>query len=197
MPRLEPGQVQLPVHQYIDVFRMDNGRKLVSLTGHSRTSTAIAFTPGDDVLVSAGRDKTIRSWKLPGGEPIATHSIEDANTAAFSPDATIVATSSGLPLYRVTTRDVATGEAIHKIQTNSGFGAHAMDISDDGKLLATGSQEDTIIIWDMATGRQSLKIHSPDATVFALAFDPMGDRIVTGMGDGTAVVWDVSAARDK
>jgi WD40 repeat protein len=194
MPRLEPGQDPLPVHQSIDVFRMDNGRKLVSLAGHSRTSTAIAFTPGDEILASVGRDKAIRNWKLPGGEPIATHSIDDASTAAFSPDATIVATSTGLPLYRVTTRDVATGEAIHKIQTNSGFGAHAMDISDDGKLLATGCQEETIFVWDMASGRQLLKIHSPDATVFALAFDPTGERLVTGMDDGTALVWDVSGA---
>jgi WD40 repeat protein len=179
----------------IDIFRTDNGEKLVSLAGHDRTSTALSFTLGDERLISVGQDRAIRMWKLPGGESAAVLEVATGQTAAISPGGRSVVTGSGLADNALTIRSLPSGEVVHKMRGDSGFGAHALDVSSDGKLLVSGCQSDVVTVWDIRTGEKLMDIRSPQADVFAVAFDPSGTRIVTGLDDGTAVVWDISRAR--
>jgi WD40 repeat protein len=60
----------------------------------------------------------------------------------------------------------------------------------DGKTLATGSSDDTLRIWDVATGevRQTLTEHTWN--VRGIVFAPDGQTFVTGSGDGRVRVWD-------
>ena len=63
--------------------------------------------------------------------------------------------------------------------------------SPDGQTLASGSDDDTIRLWDVATGqpRKVLKAHA-DA-VLSLAFSPDGQTLVSGSWDDTIRFWDV------
>jgi WD40 repeat protein len=64
----------------------------------------------------------------------------------------------------------------------------------DGRMLASGSADATVRLWDLTTGEQigaPLVGHSDD--VHALAFDPAGDDLVSGSSDGSLIVWDAGA----
>ena len=65
--------------------------------------------------------------------------------------------------------------------------------SPDGKILATGSIEGSIVLWDAQTGRQLRELVGHYNTVFSMAFSPDGKMLATGSTDGTGEVllWNV------
>ena len=68
----------------------------------------------------------------------------------------------------------------------------AVAFSGDGTRLASGSYDQTVKVWDAATGElvQTLQGHS-DA-VSAVAFSGDGTRLASGSGDQMVKVWDAA-----
>ncbi|WPJ67032.1 hypothetical protein SMAC4_14111 [Sordaria macrospora] len=65
--------------------------------------------------------------------------------------------------------------------------------SPDGQRLASGSVDNTIKIWDPASGSclQTLEGHSQ--YVDSVAFSPDGQRLASGSGDDTIKIWDTAS----
>jgi WD40 repeat protein len=64
--------------------------------------------------------------------------------------------------------------------------------SADGQRLASGSNDETVKIWDVATGAcvQTLEGHS--GWVHSVAFSADGQRLASGSDDMTAKIWDAA-----
>ena len=61
-------------------------------------------------------------------------------------------------------------------------------ISEDSKLVVSGSADGTIKIWDAATG-DLLSTLGVDSEVLSVAFSPGGRQIVAGCVDGCIYLW--------
>ncbi|KAI0084703.1 WD40-repeat-containing domain protein [Irpex rosettiformis] len=66
-------------------------------------------------------------------------------------------------------------------------------VSCDGKLVAVGFDDATIILWDLATGRVVSRPECHEDGRYALVFSPNGTRLACAFADMKVVVWTVIA----
>jgi WD40 repeat protein len=66
-----------------------------------------------------------------------------------------------------------------------------LTFSPDGKLLASGGENDLALIWDVATGRQTTPAMRHYSDVYQMSFDTDGRLLATGSDDNMARVWNV------
>lgn len=67
-------------------------------------------------------------------------------------------------------------------------------ISPDGQLIASGGCDNTILVWDRATGKQLRALTGHQGGVLALAFSADGAWLVSGSEDATARLWEVASS---
>ena len=60
----------------------------------------------------------------------------------------------------------------------------------DGEILASGSRDNTIRIWDVATGRTQIVIREHQGDVLSVAFNFDGSLLASGSQDRTIRLWD-------
>ena len=80
--------------------------------------------------------------------------------------------------------------------TGSGASVYSMTFSPGTRTLATGNDDGTIRLWDVADpAHPTLLSRSPTGsgvTVDSVAFSPGGRTLASGSGDGTVRLWDVA-----
>ena len=71
-----------------------------------------------------------------------------------------------------------------------------MAFSPDGKRLASASQDETVKVWDAATGQETLTLKGHTSGVMSVAFSPDGKRLASASMDGTVKVWDAATGQE-
>src|SRR5262249_40089024 len=66
----------------------------------------------------------------------------------------------------------------------------------DGRMLASGSYDATIKLWDMASCKETATLRGHTAGVYSVAFTPDGKVLASGSHDDTARLWDVATGRE-
>ncbi|WP_145279392.1 serine/threonine-protein kinase [Tautonia plasticadhaerens] len=112
------------------------------------------------------------------------------NSVAFSPDGTLLAAACD---DLVTLSDARTGRLLQSLTGHSGQ-VYSVTFGPDGNRLVSVGEDQTLRVWDVATGREVRPpIRVPGGVLLTVAFSPDGNRIAAG-GE-TLMVWEAATGQ--
>jgi RNA polymerase sigma factor (sigma-70 family) len=184
----------------IAIYDVSSGKERCrcSLSDDSGTR-ALAFSPDGATLALGGTGrKAIRFFDTATGKALRRHTgHQDEIMAAFlaaDGKSVISAAKDGV---------IAQWDAAKGTETRS-FGSHpiskcihAMDVTPDGKTLATAG-DSNIHLWDLAAGKETAKLSGHKVVAEALAFNADGKMLASGSWqDHTIRLWDVARGEER
>lgn len=177
--------------------------EFVLQNGHSGEVNTLAFSPDGKILASGSGDNTIKLWEEATGKLLRTlegHSFS-VSTVAFSPDGMILASGSADNTIKLW--EIASGKLLRTLKGHFDQ-VNVITFSPDGKTLASGSGDHigiegigmsddyTIKLWEMASGRLLRTLESHSNIVTTLAFSPDGKILASGSEDCTIKLWEAA-----
>ena len=94
---------------------------------------------------------------------------------------------TGDPAARLLCRDVENPSSIGHANT-----VMCLGFDPTGRILASGSMDQTVVLWDMTGFRPLRVLRGHTGAVNALSFTPDGRTLVTAGSDGSVRTWDVA-----
>ena len=73
----------------------------------------------------------------------------------------------------------------------------SVSFSPDGTQIASGSDDNTIKLWDASTGEALRTLKGHKSAVSSVSFSPDSTQIASGSADGTIKSWDASGERSR
>jgi WD40 repeat protein len=74
-------------------------------------------------------------------------------------------------------------------------GVQAVALSRDGKTMLSGSDDKTLILWDVASGAQIRSFTGHTGKLLSVSLSPDGRLAVSSADDKTVIVWDVATGQ--
>ena len=132
----------------------EDGRLLLGVSDHGPNLVSVAFSPDQRWLLSGDFDGNLKLRDAEKGTMRWETRGPPAEHATFSPDGRWVAAGGGT---QVRVWDAATGERLHTLNVSAN-GAQCVRFSPDGQRLMTSTREGTLILWDVTTGVEALRL---------------------------------------
>jgi WD40 repeat protein len=171
----------------------DTGKEQRRYEGHRDIILALAFIKKNKHLLSCagGVDGTMRLWDLAKGGKVDEERLGKGTahiySAAFAPEGKGLATGYATRLGLCD----GTGDEVGKLEGHKGR-VVALAYTPDGKLLASGSKDKTLRIWNVAEKREHRLHEGHKGSVTAVCFSANGQRLLSGGDDNTVRLWDVN-----
>ncbi len=177
----------------LQVYEINSGKPVGILGRHERPIETMAFAPKRPFLVSASDEREIKLWnsehleESQEGEILLDCQGTWNLQMGFHPDGQLLALGDGkdVLLYNLETRA--------EIGRLSGHGdaVNATVFSHDGKIIASGSTDGTVKLWDANTS-ELIETLLAEGAVYRVAFTPDDDLLATAGEDPEVKLWNLS-----
>ena len=179
---------------HIDIWNIKTGELI--RTWEAADLDGLSFSADGSLLASGGyKDLSVQVWNANTGALIheLTPSGHDVFDIAFSPeDFTLAAVGWGA----IDIWDANTGINIRSIEKDTGGFLLCVDISPDGRILATGKDNGVISLWDMKKGIHIQDLKDNEIEINDIAFSPDGRTLASVGFDNLVRLWNISPAED-
>ncbi|KAG2151487.1 hypothetical protein DEU56DRAFT_553851 [Suillus clintonianus] len=171
------------------------GRPAQTMRGHKGQVNAVAFFKDSRRMVTGSVDSTLRIWDVRNGafgEPFeGNHCVL---SVAVSPNERRFA-SSGVFDDAIIIWDVESKQKVFcPLVKPLRYLVYSLCFSPNGKILASGSDDKTVVLWDAETGAVLTTLHGHRDSVFSVAFSPDGLKLASGSRDHSIRVWQTDNA---
>jgi RNA polymerase sigma factor (sigma-70 family) len=171
------------------------GKERTPVGGHQSWVGTLALV-GDDRVLTASQDGTLREWELATGKPLRQFEGHQnrGKSVAVSVDGRQLATGGRegtIRLWDPSSARVLRQLPGHKDQVT------VATFSRDGKVLATAGVDCMIRLWDPATGNNLGELGGHSEPIYGLALSPNGKVVASSSQDGTVRLWDVAAREER
>ena len=174
------------------VWDVTTGRELLSLEGQSKPLLGIAYSPTGKYLVTISKDHAITLWDPLSGRQLVVTAIPETTPSAVTvrPDGRgiVVGFVDGTSRVYQVSPDATQIKELYVLAGQTGW-IEAARYTPDGERFATASDDNTVKIWNSATGQGTLTLVGPTGGIHGLAFSPDGTRLAITGGDGTVRVY--------
>ncbi|MDX3692556.1 hypothetical protein PV726_19850 [Streptomyces europaeiscabiei] len=157
-----------------------------------------AVSPDGTLVAVGGYSNRIRAWAMTADGPAASPQRWKASgtvwALSFSPDNRTLAIGADRVVELARPGDSAAPQTFASLSAP----VTALAYGDRGRILAIGTEDGTVELWDVHTRSRALALATHEGAVRALHFTPRGDRIAI-VGERGATRWwtlDTDWARD-
>jgi len=185
-----------------------SAKELKVLRGHTWWVWQAAFSPDETQVVTVSQDATAVVWDLSNNQPnpAFTGHRGPVYCAAFAPDGKSVVTGGydrRILVWRpeeVVKADFknlgqqkpVVPPAKYRELDGHATAVRALGFSHDGSLLLSGSQDNTVWLWDFALGTPIKSFRGHDGWVRGVALSNDGRTLLTASHDATVREWSIA-----
>jgi WD40 repeat protein len=164
-----------------------------------RVVNQVAFSPNDKILAVGVADGIIEFWNINTGRPtglfLHAHN-EPIRGLSFSPNSRLLVTTSLDKTAKIWTIESLKQASLLWPLTGHQDAVLCATFDRLGERVATGSQDQTIAIWDVKTGQRLIVLPAEGGYVTSLAYSKDGKSLASGSSDGSVRIWNMSALDD-
>ena len=163
------------------------------ITGHTDNVNSMIFHPDGKHIVCGYEDGTIRYWDISTRQQVKTldRFMNSVSGLVFTPDGKTIV---GGVDNSVRIWNAQTGK--HKMLLSEHKGLRCIGMSPDGMIIATGSEDTTIRLWDINTGHLTRTLKGHNHRIHSVIFTSNGQILISGSEDNTIRLWDVTTGEN-
>jgi hypothetical protein len=149
----------------------------------------LVISPNDQLVATGGSDGKISIWEIGNGQNTLNIKAHEGYVIGltFTPDSKRLISSSFDRWIKIW--DIENGLCLQSWQSSTPCCRSAL--SNDGKMMATGSECGNVLIWELDTGKLIKTLVGHTATSMHVAFHPQGLLLASSGCDKTIKLWNL------
>ncbi|WVQ99814.1 hypothetical protein IAU59_006957 [Kwoniella sp. CBS 9459] len=192
------------------IYDVKSGGRVTTLQDEAANRTgdlyirSICFSPDGKYLATGAEDRQIRIWDIKQKriKHLLQGHMQEIYSLDFSRDGRFLVSGSGDKSARIwdiekglCVFDLRIEDFIHNEHGPIDAGITSVALSPDGKLVAAGSLDTMVRVWNVVTGQQVERLKGHKDSVYSVAFSPDGKCLVSGSLDRTLRIWDLTGTK--